>query len=57
MNDYPVIAVVNDAQGGYAAIRFPSTAALYEWEDRTGVEVLQMLPFITRSEAVRVSRS
>ena len=57
MNAQPVIAVVNDDEGNYAAIRFPSAEAVQEWEDRTGVEVLQVLPITTRAKAIKMYRA
>ena len=57
MNAQPVIATVHDDEGNYAAIRFPSAAAVQEWEDRTGVEVLQVLPTTTRAKAVKMYRA
>ena len=53
----PVIATVNDDEGNYAAIRFPSAEAVQEWEDRTGVEVLQVLPITTRAKAIKMYRA
>ncbi len=50
----PVVAITSDpATGSPVAIRFPSAAACYAWEDaHRDITVDSMIPLVSRSEVL-----
>ena len=52
------ILLVETAEGGNVAVRFPSAAAAQDWDDdHPDIETIGLVPVVSATAAIRLARS